>query len=152
MLDLIVAVGFTLGFSTGLVGQLKISDVAKRTGLDAKTIRYYESIGLVDAPRRRENGYREYNEQGIQQLGFIQKARNFGFSISECRVLLKLWGDPSRCSADVHALVAEKVRGIEQHIQELRVMKKLLSELLERCPGNDSFDCAIINKLALNED
>jgi MerR family copper efflux transcriptional regulator len=131
---------------------VKISDVAKRTGLDAKTIRYYESIGLVNAPPRRENGYREYNEQGIQELGFIQKARKFGFSISECRELLTLWGDPSRCSADVHALLAEKVKGIEQHIQELRVMKKLLSELLDKCPGDNSFDCAIINKLALNED
>ncbi|MDO7653060.1 MAG: MerR family transcriptional regulator, partial [Porticoccus sp.] len=89
---------------------MKISDVAKRTGLDAKTIRYYESIDLVDSPPRRENGYREYNEQGIQQLGFLRKARKFGFSINECRVLLALWANPNRRSAEVHGLVTEKVR------------------------------------------
>lgn len=127
---------------------MKISDVAKRTGLDAKTIRYYESIDLVDSPPRRENGYREYTEQGIQQLGFLCKARKFGFSINECRVLLGLWANPNRRSAEVHGLVTEKVRDIDAHILELKLMKTVLSDLLAQCPGNDSPNCAIISKLA----
>ncbi len=127
---------------------MKISDVAKRTGLDAKTIRYYESIDLVDSPPRRENGYREYTEQGIQQLGFLRKARKFGFSINECRALLALWANPNRRSAEVHGLVTEKVRDIDVHILELKSMKKMLSDLLAQCPGDDSPSCAIISKLA----
>jgi len=127
---------------------MKISDVAKRTGLDAKTIRYYESIDLVDSPPRRENGYREYGEQGIQQLGFLRKARKFGFSINECRALLALWANPNRRSTEVHGLVTEKVRDIDTAILELKAMKKMLSELLVQCPDDDNPNCAIISKLA----
>jgi len=131
---------------------MKISDVAKRIGLDAKTIRYYESIDLVDSPPRRENGYREYSEQGIQQLGFLRKARKFGFSINECRALLALWANPNRRSAEVHELVAEKVRDIDAHILDLTSMKKMLSELLAQCPDDDNPNCSIISKLAADQE
>lgn len=131
---------------------MKISDVAKRTGLNAKTIRYYERIGLVGKPPRLENGYREYAAPHVQQLWFLRHARQFGFSIDECRELLSLWANPNRRSVEVHGLVSDKVRDIEQHIRELREMKKVLTELLDKCPGDDSYECAIIDKLALNRD
>ncbi|MEZ5529694.1 MAG: Cu(I)-responsive transcriptional regulator [Porticoccaceae bacterium] len=127
---------------------MKISEVASKTGLDAKTIRYYESIGLVELPDRLDNGYRDYSEQNIRQLWFLRHARQFGFSIDQCRELLALWADPQRRSAAVHQLVTEKVQDIDRHIRELKEMKKVLSELLVECPGNDSPHCAIINKLA----
>lgn len=131
---------------------MKISEVAKQTGLNAKTIRYYERISLVDRPPRLENGYREYADQHVQQLWFLRHARQFGFSIDECRELLSLWANPNRRSAEVHSLVSDKVRDIEKHIRELREMKKMLTELLKKCPGDDSSECAIIDKLALNKD
>lgn len=131
---------------------MKISEVAKQTGLNAKTIRYYERISLVDRPPRLENGYREYADQHVQQLWFLRHARQFGFSIDECRELLSLWVNPNRRSAEVHSLVSDKVRDIEKHIRELREMKKMLTELLKKCPGDDSSECAIIDKLALNKD
>jgi len=130
---------------------VKISEVAKQIGLNAKTIRYYERIGLVDMPPRLDNGYREYADEHVQQLWFLRHARQFGFSIDECRELLGLWVNPNRRSAEVHALVSDKVSDIDQHIRELKEMKKVLTELLDKCPGDDSPDCAIINKLALTQ-
>ena len=130
---------------------MKISEVAKQIGLNAKTIRYYERIGLVDMPPRLDNGYREYADEHVQQLWFLRHARQFGFSIDECRELLGLWVNPNRRSAEVHALVSDKVSDIDQHIRELKEMKKVLTELLDKCPGDDSPDCAIINKLALTQ-
>lgn len=131
---------------------MKISEVARQTGLNARTIRYYERIGLVDSPPRLDNGYRQYSEQNIRQLWFLRHARQFGFSIDECRELLGLWANPNRRSAEVYSLVSDKVRDIEQHIRELREMKKVLTELLAKCPADDSSDCAIIDQLALNND
>ena len=131
---------------------MKISEIAKQTGLSAKTIRYYERIGLVDSPPRQDNGYREYAAAHVQQLGFLRHARQFGFSIEECRELLNLWANPNRRSAEVCSLVTDKVRDIEKHIRELRNMKKVLTELLAKCPGDDNPECAIIDQLALNKD
>lgn len=130
---------------------MKISEVAKQIGLNAKTIRYYERIDLVDRPPRLENGYREYADKHVQQLWFLRHARQFGFSIEECRELLGLWANPNRRSAEVHTLVSDKVRDIDRHVRELKEMKKILTELLDKCPGDDSSDCAIINKLALTQ-
>ncbi|TNE79482.1 MAG: Cu(I)-responsive transcriptional regulator [Gammaproteobacteria bacterium] len=131
---------------------MKIGDVAQRTGLDAGTIRYYERIGLVSRPPRADNGYRCYSENNIRQLWFLRHARQFGFSIDECRELLALWANPQRRSAEVHQLVTEKVAAIDRHIRELQDMKTVLSELLAECPGNDSPHCAIIDKLAANSE
>lgn len=124
---------------------MKIGDVARKVGLDVKTIRYYENIGLVDSPPRSENGYRDYSERGVRQLTFLRHARQFGFSINECRELLALWADPSRRSSELCRLVAEKVQDIDAHIDELIAMKKVLTELLIDCP-NDDPDCDIITR------
>ena len=132
--------------------EMKISDVARQTGLDTGTIRYYERIGLVSAPSRLENGYRSYSEKNIRELWFLRHARQFGFSIDDCRELLALWNNPQRRSAEVHHLVAEKVSDIDRHIRELQEMKKLLKDLLESCPGNDNPHCPIINKLATDSE
>ena len=127
---------------------MKISEVAKQVGLNAKTIRYYERIGLVDRPPRLDNGYREYADKHVRQLWFLRHARQFGFSIDECRELLGLWANPNRRSAEVHTLVSDKVCDIDQHIRELMEMKTVLTELLDECPGDESPNCSIIAKLA----
>ena len=127
---------------------MRISDVAKLTGLDVKTIRYYESIGLVDAPPRSGNGYRDYSDQGVKQLTFLRHARQFGFSIKECRDLLALWANPECSGAEVYNLVAEKVSDIDEHISDLKSMKKVLSELLAQCPDKDDPAYTMIDRLA----
>lgn len=130
---------------------MNIGSVAKASGLDAKTIRYYESIGLVSEPQRRDNGYRAYHNRQLDELIFLRHARQFGFSIEECRELMQLWRNPQRRSTEVHRLVEEKLQAVEQRLKEIKQMKKLLSDLLDSCPDNDNPECAIIDALARKE-
>ncbi|MGV6806610.1 MAG: Cu(I)-responsive transcriptional regulator [bacterium] len=127
---------------------MNIGTAAEKAGLSAKTIRYYESVGLVASPPRQGNGYRDYSSADVERLIFLRQARQFGFSIEECRALLSLWQNPARKSAEVHGLVAHKVTEIERHIRELREMKKVLKSLLASCPDNENPECGIIDQLA----
>ncbi|MFI8415296.1 Cu(I)-responsive transcriptional regulator [Serratia sp. NPDC078593] len=127
---------------------MNISDVAKKTGLTSKAIRFYEEKGLVTAPIRTENGYRSYNPRHIEELTLLRQARQVGFNLEECRELVALFNDPARHSADVKARTLQKVADIEKHIQELGDMRLRLLQLAEQCPGDDGADCPIINNLA----
>ncbi|WP_312950012.1 Cu(I)-responsive transcriptional regulator [Superficieibacter sp.] len=127
---------------------MNISDVAKRTGLTSKAIRFYEEKGLVTPPLRSENGYRSYTQQHIEELTLLRQARLVGFNLEECGELVDLFNDPARHSADVKKRTLEKVAEIEQHIVQLQEMRQQLLTLAESCPGDDSADCPIINNLA----
>ena len=126
---------------------MNIGDVAERTGLPAKTIRYYEDIGLI-TPLRGDNGYRRFRESDVHKLAFLGRARGLGFSIEECRDLLALWEDRGRASADVRAIAEEHLRQIGVKIAELSAMKETLSELVHACHGDHRPDCPILNDLA----
>ncbi len=125
-----------------------IGQVARRTGLPAKTIRYYEEIGLVPSPTRAPNGYRMYDERSVQLLRFVKRARELGFAIEEVTELLALWQRPDRTSAEVRALATEHIRGVELKIAQLEDMRRALVELTERCHGDDRPDCPILDELA----
>ncbi|MEK0085802.1 Cu(I)-responsive transcriptional regulator [Benzoatithermus flavus] len=127
---------------------MNIGEAAKRTGLPAKTIRYYEDIGLVVPSGRRENNYRDYGEQDVHLLQFVARARSLGFSVENCRELLSLYRDQHRASADVKALAEARIRDIEQKIRELEAMKATLQDLVARCHGDDRPDCPILSDLA----
>lgn len=127
---------------------MNISDVAKKTGLTSKAIRFYEEKGLVTAPLRSENGYRSYSAKHIEELTLLRQARQVGFTLDECRELVALFHNPERHSADVKARTLEKVAEIENHISELNAMRLQLLALAEQCPGDESADCPIINNLA----
>ena len=127
---------------------MNIGEAAARCNLPAKTLRYYEDIGLVVPHGRQRNGYRDYSAQDVHRLGFIQRARSLGFSVEQCRELLALYDDPSRASADVKAVAALHVGLIEDKIAELEAMKSTLAHLIERCHGDDRPDCPILNELA----
>lgn len=127
---------------------MNISEVALASGLTAKAIRYYEQIGLVAPPRRAENGYRDYAADDLRQLKFVQQARQFGFSLDECRQLLALYRDPLRESAQVHVLVNNKLEEVAQRMRELRQMSALLKDLIDRCPNDNEPACTIIDSLA----
>ncbi len=126
---------------------MNISDVAAASGLPAKTIRYYEDIGLV-RPARSANGYRAFDERDAHKLAFLGRARSLGFSIEECRTLLSLYEDRDRASADVKAVAAEHLDRIAQKIEELQAMKSTLETLVTRCHGDDRPDCPILDGLA----
>ena len=127
---------------------MKISDVADRSGLPPKTIRYYEDIGLVRPASRQGNGYRDYDDRDVQVLRFLKRARGLGFSVSDCRNLLSLYEDRERASADVKALAQHRVDEIDRKIAELHTMRDALTHLIERCHGDDRPDCPILDDLA----
>ena len=126
---------------------MNIGEAAERTSLPPKTIRYYEEIDLV-TPERGTNGYRRYSDKDVHRLRFLQRARSLGFSIDECRLLLSLYQDRHRASADVKALALDKVSEIDRKIDELQSLRLTLSALAEQCHGDDKPDCPIIDDLA----
>jgi len=126
---------------------MNIGAAAERSGLPAKTIRYYEDIALVE-PARAENGYRDYSERDVHRLRFLQRARRLGFSVAECRSLLSLYEDDTRASADVKAIALDKIDEIGRKIDELKSLRATLVTLAEHCHGDDRPDCPIIDDLA----
>jgi len=126
---------------------MNIGAASEQSGLPVKTIRYYEDIGLV-RPLRSENGYREFLEADLQRLKFLQRARSLGFSIEECRELLSLYEDRNRASADVKALTRTKIKEVDRKIAELQSLKRVLTDLVRACHGDDRPDCPIIDDLA----
>ena len=125
---------------------MNIKDVAIRAGLPAKTIRYYEEIGLI-TPLRQANGYRAFRDSDLHKLAFIGRARGLGFTIEDCRALLALYEDKARASADVKALAAAHLERIEAKITQLAAMKRTLSGLMDACAGDDRPDCPILDGL-----
>ncbi|MCG8690409.1 MAG: Cu(I)-responsive transcriptional regulator [Minwuiales bacterium] len=127
---------------------MKIGDAAKRSGVPAKTIRYYESVGLIEPATRQDNGYRAYSETDIHTLRFINRARGLGFTVKDVAMLLALYRDSSRASADVKAVAARHVDRIDEKIAELQSMRQTLLHLIDRCHGDDRPDCPILADLA----
>ena len=127
---------------------MNIGEVADRSGLPAKTIRYYEDIGLVTPSSRKANGYRDYDEQDLNLLKFVQRSRSLGFTVEECRELLDLYRDQDRASADVKAIAQSRIADIRRKIAELKGMEATLTDLVEHCHGNDRPDCPILDDLA----
>lgn len=126
---------------------MNVGDVAQLSGLPAKTIRYYEDIGLV-RPERAANGYRSYSQEDAHRLAFLKRARGLGFSIDECRRLLALYGDTSRASHDVQQIAIAHVEAIEEKIRELQSMRATLQKLISACHGDERPDCPILDDMA----
>ncbi|RME16440.1 MAG: Cu(I)-responsive transcriptional regulator [Alphaproteobacteria bacterium] len=126
---------------------MNIKDAARASGLPAKTIRYYEQIGLV-VPSRRANGYRDFSETDVHNLAFVARARALGFSIEDCHALLALYQDKSRASADVKAIAQRHLDEIEAKIRDLSEMRDTLSELVLACRGNHRPDCPILASMS----
>lgn len=127
---------------------MNIGMAARRTGLPAKTIRYYEEIGLIPQARRTEAGYRAYSEADVGTLRFVQKARSLGFSVKDVGALLAMWQDRGRASADVKALALAHADEIDRKIAELEAMRQTVLHLAERCHGDDRPECPILDDLA----
>ena len=126
---------------------MNIGEVAGSSGLPAKTIRYYEEIGLV-RPARSSNGYRDFGETDLHKLTFLARARALGFSIGDCRTLLSLYEDHSRASANVKVVAEDHLHRIDRKISELEGLRKTLGQLVARCHGDDRPDCPILEDLA----
>jgi len=127
---------------------MNIGEAADHSGVPAKTIRYYEEIGLIQPALRASNNYRHYDETRIRTLQFLKRARSLGFTIEECRELLSLYQDRSRSSADVKRIAQQRVDHINQKIAELEGMRDTLENLIADCHGDHLPDCPILDDLA----
>ncbi|UHC19908.1 Cu(I)-responsive transcriptional regulator (plasmid) [Methylobacterium currus] len=131
---------------------MNIGQAARASGVSAKMIRHYESIGLVPPAGRRDSGYRDYGIADLHRLGFIRHARDLGFSLERIRVLLGLWGDPGRSNADVKAIAQAHVRELEERARQLNEMAGALRSLADACDGDGRPDCPIIASLETGAD
>lgn len=127
---------------------MNIGDAASRSGVPAKTIRYYESIGLIPQAQRSAAGYRHYEERDVRVLAFIHRARRLGFSVRDVVDLLALWQDDGRASAEVKSVALDHLTEIDRRIEELRSIRRTLKDLSERCQGDDRPDCPILDDLS----
>ncbi|WP_295852491.1 Cu(I)-responsive transcriptional regulator [Tardiphaga sp.] len=126
---------------------MNIGAASEKSGLPAKTIRYYEDIGLLTADRA-SNGYRDYSMPDVHRMRFIQRSRSLGFSVEECRQLLSLYNDKQRQSADVKALANAKLKEIDKKLVELNELRDTLRRLVRSCHGDSRPDCPIIEGLS----
>lgn len=126
---------------------MNISQAASVAGLTSKTIRFYEQQGVIPPASRSANGYRVYSEQQLDILRFIKRSRDMGFSLDESRELLKLSLDPSRTSASVKQKAEQQITRINQQIEALQQMRSVLEAAANRCRGDESAECPILDQL-----
>jgi MerR family transcriptional regulator, copper efflux regulator len=130
---------------------VNIGRAAKTSGVSAKMIRYYESIGLFPQADRTAGGYRDYDDADVQRLRFIRRARGLGFSLDRIGELLTLWSDQDRHSADVKTLALAHIDELEGRAAELRGMIRTLRTLVRACDGDDRPDCPIMEELGASQ-
>lgn len=127
---------------------LKIGALAARTGASAPTIRYYEEIGLLPAPSRREGGQRTYDQDDVKRLTFIRRCREFGLPIGKVRELVALMHDPGRSCTDVRDLAQEHLLFVRAKLAELRALERSIAGFVQssegRCPGGSGPECVIL--------
>ncbi len=126
---------------------MNIGAASRASGLPTKTVRYYADIGLVEPPSRTGAGYRSYDDSAVRKLAFVRRAREFGFSIDECRGLLALYEDSNRSSADVKRIAEARLEDIERKQRELQCLHDELAHLVSACAGDSRPDCPIIDRL-----
>ncbi|MEI2455223.1 MULTISPECIES: Cu(I)-responsive transcriptional regulator [Lysobacter] len=129
-------------------GLHNIGEAAALSGVNAKMIRHYESIGLIPPAGRSVAGYRLYSDSDLHRLRFIKRSRTLGFSMRQIETLLGLWDDRGRASAEVKQLAQAHARELGEKIREMQAMQRTLEALAERCHGDDRPDCPILDDLA----
>ena len=128
--------------------QFNIGEAAARSGVSAKMVRHYESLGLLSAVARSASGYRRYGDKEVHTLRFIRRARELGFSMAEIAVLLKLWQNRRRASADVKRIAMRHVADLERRMAAMAGMRDALNHLADCCHGDQRPDCPILDQLA----
>ncbi|HWP18043.1 MAG TPA: Cu(I)-responsive transcriptional regulator [Burkholderiaceae bacterium] len=128
---------------------MNIGEAAAATGVSAKMIRHYESLGLLPQVARTDAGYRQYDENALHTLRFIRHARDLGFGMEEIRTLLQLWRNRQRASSEVKRIALEHAADLQRRIDEMQAMKRTLEQLAAHCHGDDRPECPILEDLAM---
>ena len=132
------------------MNDMTIGEAANRSGVSAKMIRHYETIGLIATPARQENNYRTYGAGDIHRLRFIRRAPALGYPVATIRQLLTLWDDTNRSSADVKQLAQAHAAAMRRKIAELDAMARTVEYLAAACAGDHRLDCPILEDLIVN--
>jgi Cu(I)-responsive transcriptional regulator len=127
---------------------MNIGEASRLSGVSAKMIRHYESLGLVPGVARTDSNYRQYDEATLHTLRFIRRARDLGFGMHEIAELLALWRDRRRSSAEVKRIATAHVQDLQRRIDEMVAMQRSLKHLAHCCAGDDRPDCPILDDLA----
>ena len=127
---------------------MNIGEAAAGSGVNAKLIRHYESIGVIPKVSRTEAGYRVYSETDVHILIFVRRARGLGFSMKEIKKLVGLWRNKSRASADVKAMALLHIEDLDRKVVELQAMSKTLKQLAKSCHGDSRAACPILDQLS----
>ncbi|MBK9703219.1 MAG: Cu(I)-responsive transcriptional regulator [Betaproteobacteria bacterium] len=127
---------------------MNIGQLSEASGVSAKMIRHYESIGLIPKPPRSNAGYRRYQQTDVQLLSFVRRARAVGVAPAEIKSLVAMWLDRRRSAREVKALAARHLATVEARIDELKVIAKTISHLVQHCHGGDRPECPILDALA----
>lgn len=126
---------------------MNIGEAAKAVGITAKMIRYYEQIELLPAAQRTDAGYRIYSATDLESLAFIKRARDLGFSLERIKLLLQLWHQEDRQSADVKTLAQQYLAELDKNIEQLQQMRNQLAQWIDNCNGDARAECSILNGL-----
>ena len=130
------------------MASLTIGQLAKRADVGVETVRFYERKALLAEPGRRPSGYRQYDEEVVDRLRFIKRAKGLGFTLNEIKELLSLRIDPSTTCADVKNRAEEKIGDIQAKIRTLQRMKKALVKVTKACSGRGgTSECPILEAL-----
>ena len=125
-----------------------IGDAARLSGVSAKMVRHYESLGLLPRVTRTDGGYRQYSEAEVHTLRFIKRARDLGFSMDEIGELVGLWQNRRRASANVRRVAQKHAEDLAQRIAAMQAMQKTLHHLIHCCHGDERPECPILEELA----
>jgi MerR family mercuric resistance operon transcriptional regulator len=131
-----------------LEGMISIGILARRSGVQAETIRYYESEGLLPKPERTAGGYRLYGASDIERLSFIRQARELGFKVDSVRRLLSLADRKVDTCEEVRALATAHLGEVRTKLADLRRMERVLSDLIGSCEGRTVPECLLLEALA----
>lgn len=131
---------------------LRIGGLAKRTGTNAPTIRYYEEIGLLPPAGRRVGGQRCFDEDDVKRLTFIRRCREFGFPIEQIRTLVLLMHDPARSCMEARDLAQDRLEAVRAKLVELKMLERSIAAFVQTCDascaGGPGPDCSILEELA----
>lgn len=127
---------------------INIGEASKATGISQKMIRHYEGQGLLTHPPRTDAGYRLYNEDALNTLHFIRRARDLGFGIPGISELLDLWRNRRRSSATVKKMAQTQIDALQQRIDSMESMKRSLQDLVQQCHGDNRSACPILDDMA----
>ena len=122
-------------------------ELARRTGVNIETIRYFERIGILATPERTEGGHRIYDERHVRTLAFVRRARGLGFTPGEVRAIVELGGPGKACCAEVQSIAARHLEQVRAKIADLLDIERLLAATVERCSGGSDPDCPVIDMI-----